>query len=175
MHAGSYEISLNKLMILYMIKNVDMPLSGSQISEYILEKGYTNYFSLQEYIGQMLENDMIRTVSLEHFTLYEIAPEGLETLEYFENRIPESTKEEILDFLKKNKYKIRSESELHAEYVPQSDGSFLVHCVAKENKKVLIDVSVEVVEKDQAVRICNLWEKNSHLVYKLLLETLLMG
>ena len=35
------QLTLYKLMILYLIEKVDFPLSNSQISEFILEKGYT--------------------------------------------------------------------------------------------------------------------------------------
>ena len=38
---------LYKLMILYMLDRVDFPLTGSQISQFILDKGYTTYFNLQ--------------------------------------------------------------------------------------------------------------------------------
>lgn len=36
------QLTLYKLMILYLIEKVDFPLSNSQISEFILDKGYTN-------------------------------------------------------------------------------------------------------------------------------------
>ncbi len=39
------QLTLYKLMILYLIEKVDFPLSNSQISEFILDKGYTNYFT----------------------------------------------------------------------------------------------------------------------------------
>ena len=35
------QLTLYKLMILYLIEKVDFPLSNSQISEFILDKGYT--------------------------------------------------------------------------------------------------------------------------------------
>ena len=42
------QLTLYKLMILYLIEKVDFPLSNSQISEFILDKGYTNYFYCSE-------------------------------------------------------------------------------------------------------------------------------
>ena len=41
-------LMLYKLMVLYMLNKVDFPLTNSQISEFILDKGYTNYFTLQQ-------------------------------------------------------------------------------------------------------------------------------
>ena len=37
-------LTLYKLIILYMLDKVDFPLTNSQLSEFILDKGYTDYF-----------------------------------------------------------------------------------------------------------------------------------
>ncbi len=39
-------LTLYKLIVLYMLDRVDFPLSTSQISEFVLDKGYTTYFKL---------------------------------------------------------------------------------------------------------------------------------
>lgn len=40
-------LTLYKLIVLYMLDRVDFPLSTSQISEFVLDKGYTTYFKLR--------------------------------------------------------------------------------------------------------------------------------
>ena len=44
----SEAFTLYKLIVLYMLEKVDFPLTNGQISEFILEKGYTSYFTLQQ-------------------------------------------------------------------------------------------------------------------------------
>ena len=44
----SETFTLYKLIILYMLNKVDFPLTTSQISEFVLDKGYTTYFKLQD-------------------------------------------------------------------------------------------------------------------------------
>ncbi|MDE6961360.1 MAG: DUF4364 family protein, partial [Lachnospiraceae bacterium] len=41
-------LTLYKLIVLKMLSFLDHPLTNSQISEFILEKEYTNYFTLQQ-------------------------------------------------------------------------------------------------------------------------------
>ena len=48
----SETFTLYKLIILYMLNKVDFPLTTSQISEFVLDKGYTTYFKLQEAISE---------------------------------------------------------------------------------------------------------------------------
>lgn len=173
MSVGNHELSLNKLIILYMLKSVETPLSNSQLSEFVLDNGYTTYFAFQEYISQMIDNQLISTISTNKTTLYQLTSLGLQALDFFENRIPDSTKVHLTNYLKVNRYKIRSESELTSDYMPQPDGTYMVHCIAKENKKILVDLSIEVIDKEYALKICKLWEKNSLTIYKMLLDNLL--
>ena len=38
-------LTLYKLIILYMLKKVDFPLTNAQISEFVLDQEYTTYFN----------------------------------------------------------------------------------------------------------------------------------
>lgn len=169
----NHELSINKLIILYMLKQVELPLTNTQLSEFVIDKGYTNYFSFQEYVHQLVENDLIRTITTTRSTSYEITTEGLTTLDFFENRISESIIEEINAYFKEKKYDIKAQLEISAEYIPEKDGDYLVHLVAKENNKTMIDLTINVFEKEYALTICEQWKDQSHILYKTILNTLL--
>ena len=47
-------LTLYKLIVLYMLDRVDFPLSTSQISEFVLDKGYTTYFKLQQALSELI-------------------------------------------------------------------------------------------------------------------------
>ena len=49
---------LYKLIILYMLNKVDFPLTNSQISEFILDQGYTTYFKLQQALSELLSSGL---------------------------------------------------------------------------------------------------------------------
>ena len=46
-----------KLIILYMLSHSDTELTNSQLSEFILDRDYTNYFHLQQAISELVEAD----------------------------------------------------------------------------------------------------------------------
>lgn len=54
---------LYKLIVLYMLNCIDFPLTDSQISEFVLEQGYTDYFKLHQVIGELAEDGLIRKES----------------------------------------------------------------------------------------------------------------
>jgi len=45
--------TLYKLIILYMLNEVDFPLTNSQISEFILDEGYTTCFKVQQALSAL--------------------------------------------------------------------------------------------------------------------------
>ncbi len=83
-NGSDYELSLNKLMILFLIQKAGLPLSNTQISEFLLDSGYTDYFSLQNYLSQMIDSGILKSSKITSHTLYDITPTGDETLEFFQ-------------------------------------------------------------------------------------------
>ena len=55
--------TLYKLIILYMLDKVDFPLTNSQISEFVLDKGYTDYFKLQQALSELADGGLILKAS----------------------------------------------------------------------------------------------------------------
>ena len=56
----SDSLTLYKLIILFMLDKVDFPLTTSQISEFILEKEYTNYFTIQQALNELTDSHLVR-------------------------------------------------------------------------------------------------------------------
>ncbi|MBN2220964.1 MAG: DUF4364 family protein [Vallitaleaceae bacterium] len=169
----NHDLSINKLIILYMLKVVELPMTNTQLSEFVVNNGYTNYFSFQEYIHQLIDSDLIRTLTTSKSTSYEITSNGLETLDFFESRISDLILDEIDEYIKTNRYNIKESVEITSEYIPEKDGDYLVKLVAKEKNKTLIDLTINVFDKDYAALICDQWNSKSHIIYRTILNALL--
>ena len=83
-----------------MLNEVDFPLTNSQISEFILDEGYTTYFKLQQALSELLESGFIREESTHHRTFYHLTEDGAETIHYFTNDISPAIQHDIDEFLK---------------------------------------------------------------------------
>ena len=46
-----------------MLKHAESSLTNSQISEFILEREYTNYFHLQEAVSELVEAELIEKLT----------------------------------------------------------------------------------------------------------------
>ena len=51
--------TIYKLIVLYMAQHSREALTNSQISEFILDREYTNYFHLQQAISELVEADLV--------------------------------------------------------------------------------------------------------------------
>ena len=56
-------LTLYKLIILYMLKKVDFPLTNAQISEFVLDQEYTTYFTLQQAISELVQGKTLLVIA----------------------------------------------------------------------------------------------------------------
>ena len=81
----SEPFTLYKLIVLYMLEKLDFPLTNGQISEFILDKGYTTYFTLQQALSEMVESNLIREEFVHNRTLYHLTDEVSVKADYYKN------------------------------------------------------------------------------------------
>lgn len=166
-------LTLYKLMILFILDKVDFPMTNAQMSNFILEKEYTNYFNIQQAISELILAELINTETIRNCSYYRINSSGQETLEFFNDTISEIIKHEILDYLKEHKYELREEVSTLADYYKEKKHEFLVRCRVKEKESIVIDLTLNVATEEEANMICNNWPKKNQEIYKYLLETLM--
>ena len=99
--------TLYKLIILYMLNEVDYPLTNSQISEFLLEKEYTNYFHLQQTFSELVDSNLLEVKTVRNASYYRLTEAGRTTLSYFGKEISDTIKEEIQNFLKEKGCEIK--------------------------------------------------------------------
>lgn len=165
--------TLYKLIILYMLKKIDFSLTNSQISSFILEQGYTTYFTLQSVLSELIESGLIHQETIQNSSFYTITPEGEETIGFFENKISQSIRDDIDHYLKENKMQLRNEVSVIADYYRNTAGEIAVRCQVKEKHSDLIDLTVTVPDEAQAKAICSQWQKKCQTIYEYIMKELL--
>lgn len=165
--------TLYKLIVLYMLNKVEFPLTNSQISAFILEEQYTDYFTLQETLSEMVDSNLLATETIRNSTHYSLTDTGRETLEYFGHEISKGIQEDVEEYLKKNKLKLRNENAVIADYYKNAGGEFTARLQVKERDEMLIDLSLSVPLEQQAILLCDKWKKKNVEIYKYLMKELM--
>ncbi|MBE5964812.1 MAG: DUF4364 family protein [Lachnospira sp.] len=165
--------TLYKLMVLFMLKKVNFPLNTNQISSFFLGKDYTNYFTLQEVLNDMVTNEYVYISVYRNISQYEISPLGDETLSFFENKLPSAIKIDINEYLLQNKFELRNESGTISEYYKSNSQDFIVHCMVKEGSTTAIDLSLAIPSEAVADAMCANWKEKSQEIYEFILKKLM--
>ncbi|MFU0826122.1 MAG: DUF4364 domain-containing protein [Lachnoclostridium sp.] len=166
-------LTLYKLIILFLLDKVDFPLTNAQISNFILEKEYTNYFNIQQSMSELIEAEFVTVETIGHSSHYRITDSGRETLSFFGYMISSAIQEDILEYLKKNKFALRNEVSTLSEYYETKKGEYMAHLKVVEKDEPIIDLSISVPTKEDAVKICDNWRTQSQQIYAYVLSNLL--
>ena len=134
----SEPMTLYKLMNLYMLKQVNFPLTNAQLSGFFLDREYTTYFTLQQALNELLEAGLIKMQTLHNSTRYEITREGEETLEFFGKKISPAIVEDMDEYLKENRFRMRNEVGLVSDFYKSTNQDYIVHCEVREGKNARI-------------------------------------
>ena len=161
-----------KLIVLYMLDRVDFPLTKAQIGDFILEKEYTNFMTLQEVIGDLLDAKLVTAQSYRNRTHLKLTKEGKDAIHFFENDINSDIKQEINDYFKKNQIELRNEVSITADYYKATSGEYESHLVAMDKDIKLMDLTLSVPIEETAIRICDNWNKHNQEIYQYLVKTL---
>ena len=155
-----------------MLDRVSFPLTTAQISDFILEKEYTNFMTLQQVISELIDAGMILARQNHNRTHLEITAEGQETLHFFENRVSDVIKDEINTYLKEKEFTLRNEVSVLGNYYKSTSGEFEAHLVAKERNIKLIDLTLSVPSEQLAATICDNWQEKNQDIYQYLVSQL---
>ena len=166
-------ITIYKLAILYLLDKSDIPLTNTQLSNFFLEKDYTDYFSIQEVLMDLEDNGLVRTESTHRNTQYSITEDGKKTLRFFHKKITDGMKEDVRNFLSENKIAFRRENHLLANYEKTENQEYAVRCQLRNENKNLIDLTLLVQKKEQAIAVCENWKKQNEEVYAYLMDIML--
>ena len=165
-------LTLYKLIVLYMLNKVKFKLTYAQISEFSLEKEYTNFLTLQEVISDLQDTELIKADTTMNRTYFSITDEGRNTLSYFGNRIGEAIIADIDAFLAEKHLELKNEASITSTYYKATTGEFEAQLIAREKDVELVNIKLSVPTEDMAASICDSWQKKNQSIYKYLMQEL---
>jgi len=164
----------SKIMLLYLIDKMDIPLSNSQISQFALEENYLNYYKVQLYLSEMVQIGYLDQSQDNNTTRYAITEEGMQALEAFLHYIPSPIRARISKYVTENRKNVKQEFEIVANHFYEFDkNEYIVKCGVYEDDMMLMELNLSVVSKEQALTICNNWKGNVNNLYGQIINILL--
>lgn len=165
------EVVQHKLLLLYIIKLSPKSYTKEELTEFILDKNYMNYFTIQQYLGELLEGEFISIENDEK--KYAILEKGEVILNYFIAKISPSIIEELEQEFKLQQIIAKKETQVIAEYFQKENDQYTVNLKLVENEDTLFSLYIEVPTIEQATEICEKWKDNTQSIYQNIINMLI--
>lgn len=169
----------NKLLLLYLINMMDLPMSRSQITDFIISKDLMHHFILEQNLTDMVDRGFLEVTHEnaqdENVTRYTLTEVGINNLELLENQIPRPVRNIITQYVEENRGKIKKGFEKTVHYFPNGENDeYIVKCGVYDDKRgyMLMEISVPVITREQAKHIQANWSANYSTMYQRILAIL---
>ena len=158
------ELAENKLILLYIIRKINLPVSRSNITQIVLENNLLNYFQLQQYLSELIEGEFINDTKQNNSHIMTLTEKGSYTLNFFVNRIPEKKLEIINKYLKEHTISDKNDFEALSNYIPLGN-KYMVNLKFIKNEDMLMELNLIANSGVEAERICSIWKSNPEEIY----------
>ncbi|MBO7402938.1 MAG: DUF4364 family protein [Lachnospiraceae bacterium] len=168
-------LMLYKLIILYILDSVDYPLTNTRLTDFIVERNYTNYFNVQQVLAQLVEDGYVSSEVTRNTTTYLITTSGGQALSLFLNDLNPAIRKDIDNYLKDHSYALREEVSYPADYEITNSGDYMTRLTIMERNQPIFELRMSVPNEDDAIRVCNEWERSNMDLYRYAVMKLIGG
>lgn len=173
MFTGAVDSIQHKLMLLFVFDKMEMPLSETTVEDLCCGKNdWLNVMDCRLAFSQLIEAGFIYRINANsgHDALYTITPEGRVCLAHFFVRIPSSLRESVSECIKNNRMNYRRKQEYFSDYKKNADGTYTVMLKIVDAYNPVLDINLNVPNRNTAKVIYKKWEDKAAQVYSMLYD-----
>ena len=156
----SETLAENKVLILYILNNVDKPVTSDALYSIITSAIDLNYFYFQQFLLDLLEVKYIAKYETETKCVY-----GKNTLDLTLDILPGIIKLKVDTNFKSNIESFENKESVIAEYTPKSENEYEIECKIVDNGEIVFAIKIMAYSREQAQNIVNNWKKNANTLY----------
>lgn len=171
MESGN-KIAQDKLKLLYILNYINIPLTNIEITNFILENNYMDYFSLQQLLGSLCDSKFIKLTSKNGNEYYNVAQAGVAALDMFSEKLPEYFTNDVTANFSHLKKELKRQRELIGHYYKRKDDVYIVNLQVMENESVIFNLSINVPTEASAKSICKKWDSSPEEIFGSIIKTL---
>lgn len=167
------DLTENKLILLYLLRQVGLPLQLDLMTVLVTEQDWMYYFDMRQHLFDLSESGLIVTRPMGGDTFYAITEAGRESLAMFQSMVPFSIREEIDAYVREHRAELAAPTHVHASFEERSDRSFLVRLtLTEEDMDEIFSMTLMAGDRREAAQICQEFKKNGPALYAQLVRQL---
>ncbi len=162
-----------KLLICYLLKTMDMPISRDQIGNIIQDQSIANYFETMDAISDLLTNGSITSDYIDDKEFLSITDLGRGACEVVEKDLPKTVREKAIKSALKLMTLEKNERDNDVKIEPCEDG-YTISFTMKDKDTVLMELSMFVGDSAQADKLKANFIEEPARVYSTILASLMV-
>ncbi len=162
-----------KLLICYLLKTMDMPISRDQIGNIIQDQSIANYFETMDAISDLLMNGSITSDYIDEKEFLSITDLGRGACEVVEKDLPKTVREKAVKSALRFITLEKNERDNDVRIEPQGDG-YNISFTMKDRDTVLMELSMFVGDSAQADKLKANFIEDPARVYSTILASLMV-
>ena len=164
-----------KILICYLLDNMEQPLSFDQLNEILQSTGLVNYFEFAEALSDLLKSGHLRQEQdNEGQEVYAITEVGSVMSQTLKKTLPLGVREKTIETARHlaEVHKCMDEVEIH--YQPAPDG-YILQMVMKDIGSDLLDMKVFLPTEEECIQVKERIENDPATLYANILALLIQG
>ena len=158
-HRDTEELAENKLLLLYILSEAGTPLSKNQVTQVVLENNLMNYFSMQQFLAELVQKGLVVYYEDTGRHFYRINRRGSEVLDLFLGRIPDALRKSLHQYLTGKGMLMKKENSVQSSYLAESSGTYSVYLKLTQEDGTSFEMKVPITSEKCAKKICANWNE----------------
>lgn len=160
-----------KLLVCYIINNLDKPITKAQINETIFQQGLANYFEVNQAISELLEDGNVTTEIVNTDEFLVTTERGRHASELLQKDIPLTVREKAITTATRILLRAQRERENKVEIEKLDVGCNVTISILQKDDE-LMRLTLYVADENQAYQIKEKFLDDPVKLYSLIIATL---
>lgn len=161
----------HKLLILYTIRQLGS-VTNLQLLQFMVDNSLMDYMTLQLALGEMVESGQLALIPHALGDLYQLTPQGEESLSMFVKRVPYSRRKAAREAAVSWKRLFELEQQLLSHFDKREDGRFILSLSLLEDNAPLMLIRLLLPAWNMADLFARTWPRQAQGIYDYVLRTL---
>lgn len=163
MYENDKQILENDILVLYILNKFDIMITEKSLTDIILTPGLVNYFSFQDSLKKLIENNFVSVFNDNDGTvLYGLSQDGKIALMSLVQALGAPLKNAYDQYVDREIEKIKKETQINAYHFTDINGNCAVRLYIRENGNKIVDLRLPVPDSETALEMCENWKKNAY-------------
>ena len=168
--------TVSKLILLYVFDQMGIPVTVETLNDMCCsQNNWLSYLTLTQILPELVDARFLVIVSNSGTEYYKITQEGLGCSEFFYTYIPSSLRDEIKNYIKKNRQLFKRKQEYFRDYYKNKDGTYTVNLKIIDLTSTKLELKLNVANKAEAINVFKKWNESASEVYAEIYRILIDG